>query len=887
MNPPPDPPPSRVPVFHAPEDLNQHETITPVSFTKDIQEAAAVTCQRPNCESGRHFPPGTQLWFVASKGTGEGRYVCRGCHEYYAGKQRASSRGIAFTQANVSGTSHMAHPQSGYSVQKLVAAGQRGDKSLAHVQAIGSNFFGSQFQGQSSSNGYSGGPIVRIPGRGGVGIGQLANTFPPPMPGITPPLQRHANETGARCAVPANIGYNIQHMLYHDRREQAAKLVYAGGQGNSGHLVVIRFWIALQPAKPNGSPQPVEGITETISDVDVHIGANALKALAWEQLRPVWERYADGFPLSPDLLTLRDQHWARIDPKTPDVDAIAAPFFKQDKKKPTPPGQDPVKKFDAGKGATVYLHLPPEIHRALEDYLEERALQRLQGPSSTSSVSSVFNVQMRHKPECHQTNSQTNGSFAKVISSVREPKSIASMVPSKRSHGTPGLGDVGDNSESSDQHSTGRKVARLNTEEVSKPMDASAEHLGPPTIKKTSERHPLPSKSANNGSVPNPLADPLKSSHTHSHVNHDALFLALLKQQMPSAAGVKPLFNLKTIVVQARAVLHFPDVDALAELSTSIASLDYLGEPISGQLMLDTSASATKHGAFKRAQFGKLYTDEPLFESLPASSNRVASQGTDIGLPTTASLSSINIPAISVCAKQAVYPTPHGNSEHPIPHIAQQQGKLLMTEVQCLVWAQALLKLAYDFVEEQDNLLGSIAMVVPKMHFVDAALAIVDGTDSKHPTAYLIEQSIPVPTSGVKWRKYINNDSPKPIPQYDVMENERAQFLAFTQHVQMWKTRGLAIVTDYQGYGALLSDPQINTNPRLGNLFASGNLPNLHHTFVDKHKCTKFCNAYKLPSIPKLSKLLDEWNAELDPPPPSVESDLSPIPSTQDQDEAP
>ncbi|KAI0640540.1 hypothetical protein C8Q79DRAFT_443227 [Trametes meyenii] len=905
--------PDRPSTCHASQDINGKEVFGPVSFTKDTDEATAVTCQRPSCESGRHFPPGTQLWFVASKESGEGRYVCQGCHEYYAGKQRASGhRDIAFTHANMPSSGKMINGQNGNSVRKLVAAGQRGDKSVAHVQAIGTDFIGQQSHGGGSS--FGSGPIVRIPGRGGVGIGQLANSFPPPLPGIAP-MQWHgpiASETGARCAVPANIGYNLQHMLYHDKREQAARAVYAGGQGTSGHVVVVRFWIALQPTKPSGSPQPVGGITETISDVDVHIGAKQLKQLAWDQLRPVWQRYAEGFPLSLDVLTLRDQHWARIDPKVPDVDAIASLFFKQDKRKPAPPGQEPVKKFDVGKGATVYLHLPPEVHQAFEDHLEARALERLQesshsplGPPTTLNVHTESNQKTAFKL---QTASQSGYSFIRdATEGVRESKlKISVAVPSKR---TRVLMET-DSHKSSDmatqrsqmpyaQPERGHKSARLDATDVPASRKAIADIDIAKVVSKKTEAN-IPNSSSASHSTPSStlqqhaqesnrdsvskhsgFEETSKSSRstTRSTVNHDALFLALLKQQTPSVAGVKPLFNLKTIIVQARPVLHFADVDTLAELSTSIAGLDYLGEPVSGRLILNTSVSATKHGAFKRAQFGKLLTDEPLFEHIlsPSSSN-VPSQELE-NMVSSGGLSTSAL-SILVCAKQAVYPTPHGTSNHPIPHISHQQGKLLMTEVQCLVWARALLKLAYDFVEEQVAIFGSAPIAVPQMRFVQAALAITDGTDSTHPTAYLIEENIPMPSSGMKWRKYINNDSPKPIPQYEITENKRAQFLAFTQHVQMWKTHGLAIVTDYQGCGSLLSDPQINTNPRLGNLFAAGNIPNVHRTFVEKHKCTKFCHAYNLPSIPDLGKLLDKWNAELDPPPPSG-SELSTLPESK------
>jgi len=61
-------------------------------------------------------------------------------------------------------------------------------------------------------------------------------------------------------------------------------------------------------------------------------------------------------------------------------------------------------------------------------------------------------------------------------------------------------------------------------------------------------------------------------------------------------------------------------------------------------------------------------------------------------------------------------------------------------------------------------------------------------------TSFLFEEVVDANVEG-PFRKYINNVSPEPL----LMETdeERAKFLAFSQHVQYWKTKKQAFVSDY------------------------------------------------------------------------------------------
>ena len=99
--------------------------------------------------------------------------------------------------------------------------------------------------------------------------------------------------------------------------------------------------------------------------------------------------------------------------------------------------------------------------------------------------------------------------------------------------------------------------------------------------------------------------------------------------------------------------------------------------------------------------------------------------------------------------------------------------------------------------------MGSPTFDIPHMQFVQCGLAISKPDGHRHAshTAYLIEEYIDTDnTSGKNWFvKYLNNSSAKPRPFEDPWQTLCAEFLSFVQHVQFWKTEGLAFVLDFQG----------------------------------------------------------------------------------------
>ncbi|EIM90964.1 uncharacterized protein STEHIDRAFT_144450 [Stereum hirsutum FP-91666 SS1] len=205
-------------------------------------------------------------------------------------------------------------------------------------------------------------------------------------------------------------------------------------------------------------------------------------------------------------------------------------------------------------------------------------------------------------------------------------------------------------------------------------------------------------------------------------------------------------------------------------------------------------------------------------------------------------------PTSRVAVKQA-YSKDERTGSRTIRSVASQI-RLLSSDIFCRQWAHALTDdLVYRFIESHDKEYGSPpsdSLWIPQFRYVDAALAIRRSPDGDDEDAFLLEELVDGDVDG-RWRKYINNNSSVPIPADDLHDQLRSEFLAFCQHVQYWKTSGLAFVTDFQGGNTMLSDPQIITHPGLGDLFSNGNLVKTHSNFENEHACNAYCEWYGLP----------------------------------------
>jgi len=77
-------------------------------------------------------------------------------------------------------------------------------------------------------------------------------------------------------------------------------------------------------------------------------------------------------------------------------------------------------------------------------------------------------------------------------------------------------------------------------------------------------------------------------------------------------------------------------------------------------------------------------------------------------------------------------------------------------------------------------------------------IAIEQSSSAFVKKTFLLEEVIDMDAEG-PFRKYLNNVSSEPLAMDTKKDEERANLLAFSQHVQYWKTKKQVFVSDYQG----------------------------------------------------------------------------------------
>jgi hypothetical protein len=132
----------------------------------------------------------------------------------------------------------------------------------------------------------------------------------------------------------------------------------------------------------------------------------------------------------------------------------------------------------------------------------------------------------------------------------------------------------------------------------------------------------------------------------------------------------------------------------------------------------------------------------------------------------------------------------------------------IFEECKLLVWANSLLKVAYDFMSDFMHMHSKAPSSPPfeilQFRFVAAGMAIaqkpLDNTGPSPTTnraAYLLEEILPGKKSD--FVKYLHNASATSELLPDDPDYQHAEFLMFIQHVQYAITGGVAYVSDFQG----------------------------------------------------------------------------------------
>ncbi|KAF9541947.1 hypothetical protein CPC08DRAFT_650400, partial [Agrocybe pediades] len=186
----------------------------------------------------------------------------------------------------------------------------------------------------------------------------------------------------------------------------------------------------------------------------------------------------------------------------------------------------------------------------------------------------------------------------------------------------------------------------------------------------------------------------------------------------------------------------------------------------------------------------------------------------------------------------------------------------VLTEGTLLGWANSLMELSYSFI---DDFLRRSSIrppfPIPRLRFVRGCIAYslkpVEASGQAPPTShravYLLEELIDTASPFIK---YIHNGDATPLQEEGEAGYEMGVFLCFIQHLQYSKTYGQAYLSDFQGAGNLLTDPQIMSLPRLleenqakHGLFGEGNVGTAFEAFTMQHLCNKYCEWFKLDAL--------------------------------------
>jgi len=186
-----------------------------------------------------------------------------------------------------------------------------------------------------------------------------------------------------------------------------------------------------------------------------------------------------------------------------------------------------------------------------------------------------------------------------------------------------------------------------------------------------------------------------------------------------------------------------------AELPQNLMKLEhhnfYFKNPRTTTLQLDLAMLNMKKDGFKLAAFGT---------SMPAIFNSKAGDSELICVKRAYDTVERVVEVSGTLKKKIVN----------IPYEGERQFQHLTMEVTCLMWAQVLLGLVYEFIEAETKECAKLPFNILQFCFVNAAIAteVTKHSMSSKKTTFLLEELIDADLEG-PFRKYINNISPVPL----------------------------------------------------------------------------------------------------------------------------
>ncbi|KAI0712155.1 hypothetical protein C8Q76DRAFT_845178 [Earliella scabrosa] len=785
-------------------------------------------CQNTRCRTPAGQNQGRIRYMGSAIPGTSGKYLCEACYSHYANKAVANGvGGIHATQQ----TRIMATDQQGnlrIAIGKSVAAAQRGYRvegsTTARIVPVGHAGLL-----PAAATAVPGGPVMPLSNAMGIvpamsggvvpGPAQLHRSLLPPVyvPGLDGLLQLQQSHPIDRLP---QYGYTEAHQWYGQIRQRLQQAAYAGGTASAELVTVKASMVTMKPGKPG--VVRVGSLCESIASIPVHIGYAVLKYLVFGALYAPFLQTFRGFRgLRYDTCTLRSQHWVNIgEPIDPanDCDAIASECFVEAKTtKNSGPSRGKIFKPPKG-GVTVYLEIPWSVYDEACNYeptivniqdseipevaksnkLPEAVRDPDEGQENDGRHRGRLHRRLHNAPPVHDVLNVTTAITPSEHQLDEEPLKAVLGTASRRS-------STGQHAQAADRKGRAPPRAKSRLRQILRQARREKQGGNIPLTSCASIQQNPENVSNKNTIIPTVdlrLIKRRKVVNTQTRSNPSQLRVETIATGNEIAQALSQ--QLRPSKPAAMAMLHSEDLQIVLQVCPQRT----LAQLIESKPMV---------GAFKETRFA-LCTPAPAgFES-----GAVVIKQCFQKRPTAEDL------VITDSAREILAST--------------EQIQYLSQEIICLQWADALMKAVYDFIESKSgNGTIKLPFSIPSMRFVRAALALEADVSGPNRRVFMLEERI---DPADKWRKYINNNSPIPLPS--AMSTSQlqhiAEFLVFCQHYQYLVTDKSAFVSDFQGGTTLLSDPQIITRP-------TGNLGRAFEEFPDKHQCSKFCKYYELESI--------------------------------------
>ncbi|KAF8957943.1 hypothetical protein BDZ97DRAFT_2061944 [Flammula alnicola] len=638
----------------------------------------------------------------------------------------------------------------------------------------------------------------------------LRSSSAAPGPIVSSPLfdfNQHAAIVSRSSSVPAPqvMGYSAAHTYHAQQTHEWSQRAYKGILNSMpGGIVTLNLGVYEPIVDAKGRPVLVQQIFETLEVHSSILDIDLVREIKQKLLEPL-----------------------RVDKNRPLV-YCGDRFFKPSKKK-----SDPTLIFNAGPPQTFGLVFPRDVWdniQAQEDMEVYDRFHRLAAARDTSAGA---------KRKTGASRSTNFGSGSEVVSPV---------IPTKKLRLMKGKGK--------DQGST---TSQHRVEEVIDVEDSDPEVDIPPMRAPAFEhsRRSTQSNGEHDDTTQHkcaPVLEHWRRSTQSNSKHHEAITLdaAAEATQAPKRAATQLKAPPKPRVsfASARTPKHFVPLDPASirrgfqeggassrkeglKKTTAFVSEEIRFFPLPRVAFKDLMSYPTQDckGTFKTANLASLEFDN---------------------VRSLVGLGSVEVDKFAVALKRPFLDVKAAskrpglrsvNAAAPVSRLTVTDEQHAVTgEAKLLVWANALLEFAYDFIFDYAQTNNAPPGVEDFIRCGREAI----GNNLSGKT---INTTSNIPFGGdVAW--YPSRATT--ILERDDPEYELAEFLMFMQHAQYQITHGTAYISDFQGVGTTLTDPQIMTKPDLGSsLFGDGNLGEAFSKFPVEHICAgnRWCEWFKLEKL--------------------------------------